>query len=162
MHITARQEQFSKSAVFAIASRAGCAISLRYVDDDSVDLTLCSKLHSRRPSIDVQLKCTFQDIIEDDFLKFPISRKNYDDLRTDDILAPRILLVFLVPAVLEDWIEQTEDEMLIRKCGYWFSLKGFPPTINTATVTLSIPRTNRFTIESLETMMFQVHNGEDL
>ena len=162
MHITARQEQFSRSVVFAIASRAGCAVSERNVDDDSVDLTLCSKMLSRRPSVDVQLKCTGQDVLDDNVLKFNLSKKNYDDLRITDVLVPRILIVVRVPADIESWLEHTEDHMLVRGCGYWLNLRDAPATDNLSGSTVRIPRTNMFTPEQLTKMMEQIHNGGEL
>jgi hypothetical protein len=163
MHITARQEQFSRSAVFAVASRAGCTVSLRNVDDDSIDLTLGTKLLPSRPAVDVQLKCTFQDILQEDRLRFGgLSIKNYNDLRLTDLMVPRILVVVLVPPDIEDWLVHTEHEMLIRRCGYWVSLLGQPPTDNETRITVDIPRTNMFTPETLTAMMQQIHNGETL
>jgi hypothetical protein len=162
MHITSRQEQFSRSVVYAIASRAGCAVSLRNVDDDSIDLTLCSKMLGRRPSVDVQLKCTGQDIFEEDVLKFFLDKGNYDDLRLEDVLVPRILIVVTVPTDLEDWLEHSEEQLVIRKCGYWVSLRGLPPTPNSSGLTVSLPRTNMFTPETLTTIMQKIHNEESL
>jgi hypothetical protein len=162
MHITSRQEQFSRSVVYAIASKAGCAVSLRNVDDDSIDLTLCSKMLSRRPSVDVQLKCTGQNIFEEDVLKFFLDKGNYDDLRLEDVLVPRIMIVVAVPPDIEDWLEQSEERLLIRKCGYWVSLLGLPPTSNSSGVTISLPRTNMFTPETLTTIMQKIHNEENL
>lgn len=162
MHITARQEQFSRSAIYAIASRAGCTVSLRSVDDDSVDLTLGTRLLPSRPAVDVQLKCTFQDVLHDDALHYSIGIKNYNDLRLEDLMVPRILVVVLVPPAIEDWLVQTEEEMIIRRCGYWVSLLGAPATQNSDGVTVNIPRINMFTPETLTAMMHQIHNGGTL
>ena len=138
MHITARQEQFSRAAVYAIASTAGCAVSERNVDDDSVDLSLCSKMLSRRPSVDLQLKCTGQDILAETSLRFSLSKKNYDDLRIEDLLVPRILLVVLVPPAIDQWLDQDEGRLMLRRCIYWHSLRGRVP-ISNETVTIHIP-----------------------
>jgi Domain of unknown function (DUF4365) len=137
-------------------------VSLRNVDDDSIDLTLCSKMLGRRPSVDVQLKCTGQDIFEEDVLKFFLDKGNYDDLRLEDVLVPRILIVVTVPADLEDWLEHSEEQLVIRKCGYWVSLRGLPPTPNSSGLTVSLPRTNMFTPETLTTIMQKIHNEESL
>jgi hypothetical protein len=162
MHITARQEQFSRSAVYAIASRAGCAVSERNVDDDSIDLTLCSKMLSRRPSVDIQLKCTHQDVLRETELTYPLSRKNYDDLRFEDLLVPRILIVVLVPAEINDWLHLTEERMLVRGCGYWRSLRGAASTENISTVAIAVPREQMFTPDALTQMMQTIHDGGTL
>jgi hypothetical protein len=105
----------------------------------------------------------FQDILQEDRLRFGgLSIKNYNDLRLTDLMVPRILVVVLVPPDIEDWLVHTEHEMLIRRCGYWVSLLGQPPTDNETRITVDIPRTNMFTPETLTAMMQQIHNGETL
>jgi len=37
---------------------------------------------------------------------------------------PRILVVVTVPAVAQEWLSQSEEEMVLRHCGYWISLRG--------------------------------------
>jgi len=161
MHLTARQEQFSRSIVYAIASRSGVAISERNVDNDSIDLTLCSKLQPRRPSIDVQLKCTGREVLLDTELRFTLGRKNYDDLRIEELLVPRILIVVLVPSNIEDWLQISESHMQIRHSGYWVSLRGYP-VIEEQSKVVAIPRTNLFTEESLTAMLQKIQIGENL
>ena len=161
MHITARQEQFSRAAVYAIASTAGCAVSERNVDDDSIDLTLCSKSLSRRPSIDLQLKCSGQNLLTATTVAFSLGLKNYDDLRIEDVFVPRLLLVTIVPPTLEEWLVQSEDQLLLRRCVYWQNLRGLPP-IETGTITIHVPRTNVFTPAVLTGMMNAIHNEGQL
>jgi hypothetical protein len=162
MHITSRQEQFSRAALLAIASRAGCTAKTPNVDDDSIDMTLSTKTLPSRPTVDLQLKCTSQDILHEDELRFPLSIKNYDDLRLEDLMVPRILVVLLVPNDIEHWLDQNQDEMVMRRCCYWVSLRGAPLTANLNSVTVPIPRTNLFTHDSLAAMMQQIHNGVSL
>ena len=54
---------------------------------------------------------------------FPLSLKNYDDLRSDS-WAPRLLIVVLLPTEEEEWLVHSEDELRMRHCGYWLSLAG--------------------------------------
>lgn len=112
--------------------------------------------------MDVQLKCTFQEVLQEDGLRFSLNIKNYNDLRLTDIMVPRILVVFLVPPDIEDWLVQTEEEMIIRRCGYWVSLLGAPATNNSTGVSVDIPRDNMFNADSLTAMMHQIHNGGNL
>lgn len=110
----------------------------------------------------MQLKCTGQNILNEHELRFPLGKRNYDDLRLEDILVPRILIVVIVPDEIEEWIEQTEDQLVIRKCGYWVSLRGLPSTTNSTAVTVSLPRTNIFTPATLTDIMQKIHNEESL
>ncbi|TMQ03035.1 MAG: DUF4365 domain-containing protein [Deltaproteobacteria bacterium] len=52
--------------------------------------------------------------------------KNYDDLRHTDYVTPRILVVVFVPEQVADWTTHTEQELTMRYCAYWASLRGLP------------------------------------
>jgi hypothetical protein len=73
-----------------------------------------------------------------------------------DPFVPRILVVVLVPENIENWIQQSEEEMCTRHCAYWVSLLGMPATRNTTSVTVELPRRNLFTVEALESMMQRI------
>jgi Domain of unknown function (DUF4365) len=77
----------------------------------------------------------------------------------DDFAIPRILVVVLIPEKPADWLTQSEAELCIRECGYWFSLRGMPQTQNTSAVTINIPRTNQFTVATLQSMMEGISQG---
>jgi hypothetical protein len=159
-----QKEQFSNAYVRAVASVAGCSATIPEVDEDSVDLILKKKLTSdyeyRFPQIDVQIKCTSQqDVITDKNIVFPLKIKNYDGLRQKS-LAPRFLVVVVVPDLIEDWLYQNEEQMILKKCGYWLSLKGMAETQNPSTVNVYIPRNQMFTINQLADWMNKIGNGE--
>ena len=68
MDISQRKEQFSIAYVRAVASAAGFSVSTPEVDDDSVDLTLSGRIVEgvgSRPKIDLQLKCTSEDVLRE-------------------------------------------------------------------------------------------------
>ncbi len=73
-----------------------------------------------------------------------------------DIGTPRILIVVTVPADVSDWTRHSEEELCLKRCGYWLSLRGDAPTANKATITVTIPRANAFTPRALETLMQRV------
>lgn len=79
--------------------------------------------------------------------------KNYDDLRGEGFLVPRILVVVTVPVAAQEWLSQSEEEMILRHCGYWVSLREAPATENTHSVTVDIPRRNVFDVEALRRLM---------
>ncbi len=70
--------------------------SARRPDDDSIDWTLSCRL-PRRPKIDVQMKTWTGDDCSSDPIRYPLKRKNYDDLILTDVLAPRILVLVTIP-----------------------------------------------------------------
>lgn len=162
MELSQRKEQFSKAYVRAVASVAGFSTYEPSVDDDSIDVGFSdtgSNNTPRRPRIEAQLKCSAQDILREDGVHFPLSIKNYNDLRAADFLVPRILVVVLVPEELEEWLTHTEEETAVRRCGYWRSLTGMDETQNAQSVTVVLPRTQCFTAAALQEMMGRVSDG---
>lgn len=159
MDINAQKEQFSQAYVRAIAAVAGFAVAKPEVDDDSIDLSIKSRFHSVRPQLDVQLKCTETLELADTQMGFPLKQKNYLDLSAPDVLVPRILVVLRVPADLTEWIHQDEDQLHMRRCGYWVNLAGFPVTQNDTSTTIQVPRSNRFTADALRNMMSRIADG---
>jgi hypothetical protein len=150
---------FSYAYVRAVACVAGYGVHRPEPDDDSVDLVVSARgpLGSyRSPRLDMQIKCTAQDCLTEQEVRFPLKRKNYDDLRGEGFLVPRILLVMTVPAAVEDWLSQSEEEMILRHCGYWLSLRDAPASDNTQSVTVNIPRRNVFDVETLRSLMESV------
>lgn len=158
MHITQRKEQFSQAYVHAVASAAGYAMFHHSVDDDSIDLGIAQRIGyrglPRAPRLDLQLKCTAETNWKNDVLSFALKKKNYDDLREVELTVPRILVVVCVPESPDDWVDQNEERMVLRHCGYWYSLKGLPerPEVKTS-VTVKIPRKNALTVVSLHELM---------
>ena len=161
MDISQQKEQFSSTYVRAVASVAGCSLYTPSVDDDSVDLGLAARGGTGpilSPRLELQLKCTSRNVLEESFVRYPLKLKNYDDLRIST-LVPRILVVVLVPEDLADWLQQQEEELCLRYCGYWISLRGMSETQNTKTVTVELPRSNQFTVETLQSMIQRISFG---
>ena len=164
MQESKQKEQFSIAYVHAIATVAGYKMTTEVVDDDSIDVLLASsgnKDTSRRPKLDAQLKCTSTEILKSGSINFPLSLKNYNDLRAES-LVPRILIVVLIPKTVEEWITLSEEQLIMRKCAYWKSLKGEPDTKNISNITLHIPRENLLTPKSLKEMMGKISQSNTL
>jgi hypothetical protein len=68
----------------------------------------------------------------------------------------------LLPAEESQWSTQTEDELIVRHCAYWMSLKGMAATTNRRVIRILIPRTNVFSIAALAGMMKRVKEGGGL
>lgn len=158
MDISTRKERFSFAYVSAVAACSGYSVDEPTIDNDSIDGVIGSS-QARKPRIEFQLKATALDIERDDMIRFDLSLKNYEDLRADCII-PRILVVVLVPEKTDEWILQTNDQLCMRRCGYWTSLSGEPPTRNRSSVRISIPKTNRFDRDNLTSLMDRASTGE--
>jgi hypothetical protein len=153
--LTTRQEQFSIAWLYAITSAAGYSLQEIRWDNDSVDAQIHQKGDRNNfPEIDqinVQLKCSYAIAPIDGQFRFRVSRKNYDDLRSRRS-NPRILILLHVPRGIGQWLEHTDDSMLLRNCAYWTSLTGLP-AVQTRTVTVYIPIAQKLTITELSKMM---------
>lgn len=162
MDINARQEQFANAFLVTVAAVAGFTAARPDVDNDSVDWTLASRL-PRRPKIDVQMKSRrVEDVDRDYLIRYDLKRKNYDDLIMMDLLTPRLLVLVLVPPNIGGWLDLTAERLILRRCAYWVSLSGQPPTDNETTVRVSVPRSNLLNVASLEGLMQRANDQEPL
>jgi len=164
MTIDNQKEHFSYAYARAVGATAAVSVATPEVDDDSIDLVLFQKATGtvfRSPRLELQVKCSEQGAVtvSDTHVHYPLKLKNYDELRADDVLVPRILLVVLVPNDLGDWLKWTAQELAVRRAGYWLSLRGMPPTANTTSVTVQVPLTNEFSVEQLGAIMKRIGNG---
>jgi hypothetical protein len=165
MDISQRKEQFSIAYVRAVASAAGFSISTPGVDDDSIDMTLSGRIVEgipSRPKIDLQLKCTSEDVFREREVVYSLKRKNYDELRLTGIHTARLLVVVHIPESDEEWLRHTEDELALRRCGYWANLIGLPETTNTSRVAVRLPRVNVFDVAGLRGLMGRAARKEPL
>ncbi|ADE14120.1 conserved hypothetical protein [Nitrosococcus halophilus Nc 4] len=165
MDLAQQKEQFSVAYIKAIAAQAGLNNAHPSVDDDSIDLELIGKDFKgilRNPKIELQLKCTSRDLLNGNVIKFPLSLKNYNDLRGDNVLCPRYLAVLVIPENVQDWVEYKDEELILRNSCYWVSIRNHPKTYNKTKVTVDIPLKQRLTKETLVELMTLASKGEYL
>ena len=153
-----REEALSRVYMRAVAAYAGYTTSDNDFDRDGVDL----RVHAggaMRPAIDLQLKATINLAADqDDHYRFPMPRRNYDLLRAKT-LTPRLLAVLDLPKDENDWMTITTEELILRRCAYWLSLKDCPERDNTSSVTVYIPKTNVLDVEGLRVLMERSRQG---
>lgn len=162
MDLNQRKEQYSHAYVKAVAAVAGFAWYKPSVDDDSIDLGLAQRGGGgtvRSPRLEMQLKCHAMATPNEDDFAYWLDLKNYDDLRDEQVEVKRILVVVLVPDDLAEYLAEGEQQLAMRRCGYWLSLRGFPPTDNDTGKTVRIPRSQRFTVQSLQRIMQRIGQG---
>jgi hypothetical protein len=163
---THRQESLSRAYIQAIASRCGLNCSFRDFDY-GIDVTV--HLIQRRENryvesgfnLDIQAKSTFNATLNGTHVVYDMEAKTFNDLREPDVGTPRILVLLVQPEIENDWTGMTENELMLRRCAYWLSLKGREPTTNKETIRVSIPRTNLFSVEALQGIMTRLRNGEE-
>lgn len=163
MDISQQKEQFSLAIIHAVASVAGYATYSPKVDEDSVDVGIAARgtLGSRRsPRVEIQVKCTEAPDWRKDYMHYPLKLKNYIDLRGDDLCVPRILVIVVVPDIIDNWLMQSEHELVLRKCAYWVSLRTAANTGNISSVTVQVPKDQQFTVESLKIILENISEGD--
>ena len=156
--VTAAQEQFSKAFIMAVASAAGCTVAEPAPDTDSGDWMLSCHL-PRRPKLDLQVKSTSRSVGGETSIRYPLKRKNYDDLTPTNLLAPRLLVLVLVPSKPASWLSLTVEALILRHCAFWASLRGLPASDNDRSVTVEVPRANLFDVQALMGIMHRISEG---
>jgi hypothetical protein len=155
-------EQFSWAYIRAVAAAAGFAADRPELDRDSVDLTISASADSglmRTPRLDLQAKSTADLAPPGDRIPHFLKLKNYNDLRVEEVMVPRILVLVLVPDDPLEWLDQTEEQLALRRCGYWISLRGSPETENATGVTVKLPRSQLFSVDALKSMLERIDQG---
>ena len=163
MDINQQKAQFSLAYAHAIATVAGFKLYSYTVDDESVDVGLAQTGGNgtvRSPRLEVQLKCTEQELLKQDGVHFPLKRKNYDDLRDTNLMVPKILVVMLVPQDLSQWLtEVPERQVCLHRHAWWMSLRGADERVGVDKLTVVLPRAQTFKPEALKAIMQQVATG---
>lgn len=160
------KEELSHAYVHAIASMAGFSFERVIKDRDSVDVVISARgqieansvIHS--PKIDVQLKASSVIEFSNYDFSFALSKKNYDDLRLTETMCPRVLVVLVLPKDRTDWLSVSREQLVAKRCAFWFNLKGMPSTDTETSKTIAIPTSNRFDVACLKQMMINVSKGE--
>jgi hypothetical protein len=162
-----QKQQLSVAYVHAVAARAGYTCQVKTVDEDSVDMLIFAsgRVHATSvissPRLDLQLKASSVLRHDREHMSFPLPLKNYEDLRAESMV-PKLLVVFLLPEDPKEWLDVDEERMIVRRSAYWASLAGYPATSNTTTVSVPMPRSQRFTVDQLQDLMKRVSRQEPL
>ena len=153
-----REEELSRAYVHAVAARAGYTTVPPGIDRDGIDLGIRAG-GPMRPGLDLQLKATVNlGEARDEHYHFPLPAKNYELLRIDT-MAPRLLVVLDLPRAEELWLTITPENLVMRRCAYWLSLRGLEERENVSSVTVRIPVANVFNVENLRSLMEQAREG---
>lgn len=166
MYITIQQEEFSYAFIGTLVTAAGYTLqtTTRGIDNVGIDITVTAPGEIGRtlsPKFDAQVKCTTDSsFIKSTQINYPLVVNNYKRLIHPQPSTPQLLIIVFVPKEPSDWLEATEEKMIIQKSAYWMSLKGKADTENTEKVTVKIPRQNLLTPQSLQEIMQRIVDKE--
>ena len=169
---TAIQEELSKAYIQTVASYAGYTVQHTDRDNDGVDSVIKSNGKPADDSIltsvsvEVQLKscCSEEHIFknEDGNIVYDIKSRNYNFLVDSNRQLDIILILLYLPSDKQNWISHSIDELIVRKCAYWISLKGLEKTNNNGTKRIIIPKENVFSPDALHQIMVKLSKEEAL
>jgi hypothetical protein len=90
---------------------------------------------------------------------YDLEVRAYELLRRERPRCPRILVLLVLPSEEERWLSQTTEELILRRCVYWLSLRGAAPTNVQKTIRVSISKQNVFSVEAVTSLMAALRGG---
>lgn len=164
------ESELSYAYLHAVASHSqcGCKVTSRHEDNTGVDAQLvgwgpfAGGGYRTEVDIKVQLKATVASpaTVGDHFSYSFRGITQYNDLRSDAVATPRILVVLFLPKEHSNWITHSDDALSLYRCAYWVSLRGAPKSDNDTAQTVYIPKTQRFDGPGLISLMTQLSRNE--
>jgi hypothetical protein len=161
-----RQEALSRAYVRAVAAQAG-VICGGLGQDYGIDMFLRTvpieghRYTDKGDQLDLQLKSTTRASVTDTEVMHDLEVRAYESLRLVTRGCPRILVLLVLPEDETLWLTHSVEELILRRCAFWQSLRGAPGTTNQATIRLHIPRANTFSVEAVRALMQRVSEGID-
>lgn len=163
------KEGLSRAYILAVAHRAGFDCSFGTAFDYGIDGAI-HQISVRADGrywktgflIEFQAKASHDCIFTESTVAYDLKAKNHHDLVETNVGAPRILILLALPKDPNDWLRSSADELVLKRCAFWASLRGQAPTPNLTTQRITIPRTQTFDVAALRAMMERVRRGEPL
>jgi hypothetical protein len=166
------EAELSYAYLHAVASRAGfsCEYTIRHMDHAAVDAIVREEGRfladdSQLASFElcIQLKVTYQHLHEaKGRWSYPLPLTQYNKLRSVHVAAPRLLVVLLLPEDANEWLRHSEEGLVAKRCAYWVSLRGAPDSDNTDRQTVSVPKIQVFSPQSLTELMTRFSRRESI
>ncbi len=163
------EEDLSRAYIQAVAARAGVVLSINARSHDyGIDGTFHQVLETNGRqaeagfALDFQLKASQNAIVEGDVVKYDLDVKTHNYLirrSQQKNSTPVILILLVLPADADDWLALSEERMTLRKCCYFTALKD-PPTANTSTQRIAMPRTSRLTPTTLQMLLSDIEKKD--
>ena len=110
--------------------------------------------------LDLQLRSTTRATVSDNHVNYDLDARTYEYLREESSI-PGILVVLVLPEDEDQWLSQSPEELIVRRCAYWHSLRGTKPTTATSSVRLAIPCTQVFSVPAIRAFMQRLSQGEN-
>jgi hypothetical protein len=160
------EEGLSRAYVDAVVSRAGMTVSIPTRDygiDGSIRKIgfIRGKRCETGIGVDFQLKSSHSRNIVELFpsrVKYRMEVDAYNNLVFNSA-TPRILILVLLAYDSDSWVSTNDHCLSIRRTAWWLSLRGRPESTNQESVTVEIPRGQKFDVTSLKSMIARIEQG---
>ncbi len=144
------------------------AVADRHADGAGVDALLRFK-ERLAPDVvftehvaEVQLKASSdQPTLQNGRFSFFLKRDHHDKLRDQGAGLRRFLVVLFLPESPEEWLGHTPEQLLLKRCAYWCSLRGAAATPNRTGQTVYLPQENVFSVAGLRARLTRVARNEE-
>lgn len=157
------EEYLNIAYVRAIAAKAGVVFSHSGPDygvDGSIRWVkkINGKYHQTSWGFDCQLKATINWQQEPKNVIYDMKVEAYNKLIAWEGDIPCLLILFCLPKEPSDWLQCSEEELILRKCCYWTKITGLPTT-NKSSIRIRIPRDQLLTPESIIELIERIKQG---
>ncbi|GJO02369.1 hypothetical protein NJB18091_37220 [Mycobacterium marinum] len=161
--VSEMKQQLSIAYIQMVIAAAGCTAVSFATDYDGVDCGIKSSVeygYKLGPQLDVQLKCTSQDVVGAEHVSWKIDKRTHHYVSSPKRSNPAVLAVLVVPADHCAWLNVDEERLLTESIMYWTPGCDLPALPDgQESITVKIPRENRFTRETLLGIMEEIGEG---
>jgi hypothetical protein len=165
------ESRLSYAYLHAVVSHAGFVCRPATPDEDKEGIDAAVTAYGSFPgtwrtqvTINVQLKATVKTPTDDgSYLSYSVQGiRRYDKLREDHREPVRILVILFLPQANADWLNCSENELILKKCAYWVSLRNASASDNQTAQTVKIPKNQLFSQDNLNTLINRLALGTDI
>ena len=155
------EESLSISYVNAIVANSGQSFDVRNRDygvDGSVIRIqrIKDQYIDMGPAFDCQLKATIDWSIdqESESINYDMKVEAYNRLirRNENSTLPCFLILYCLPKNRDEWVNLSEEELILKKCCYFYYLNG-AETDNTSQKRIKIPIKNIFNSDAVKQLI---------
>lgn len=114
--------------------------------------------------MNIQLKATIKTPSDDGthLSYFVQGIRRYDELRKDHREPVRSLVVLFLPPQHADWLACSEEQLALKRCAYWASIRNAPEADNDSGKTVKVPKSQLLNPENLKALVERLSLGNDI
>jgi hypothetical protein len=161
------QGHYAEAYVRAVAAAAGFICTKPDLDSGhKVDWLIAAAGDdetTREPKLDVQVKSTVQARLATGASQFTFDRDLYAwAIKPQPLLYhPRVVVLVQLPDDPRAWMDQADEQLTVRHCAYWTSLRGHGALAETqGSVSVQFARDRKFDVAGLVALMAGIEGGD--